>query len=52
MQVLPKDPSGLRRFVPVTLEGGDPAHVSDYLDMHRDQLWAEALELYREGAPA
>ena len=39
---LPNDPSGNRRFVPITLNAATQA-VEDYLAEHRDQLWAEAI---------
>ena len=39
---LPNDPSGNRRFIPITLKPATQA-VEDYLDEHRDQLWAEAI---------
>ena len=39
---LPNDPSGLRRFVPITLNAATQA-VEGYMDEHRDQLWAEAI---------
>lgn len=48
---LPNDPN-LRRFVPISLLGGDPAGLRAYLEAHREQLWAEALHLYRQGAEA
>ena len=65
--VLPNDPEGLRRFVPVRLldpcpNGGHSekwearskvvAKVRAYLDEHREQLWAEGLDLYRLKVPA
>lgn len=37
------DETGNRRFIPVPVIGGDPI----YLDQNRDQLWAEAMTLYR-----
>ena len=43
------DDSNLRRFVPITLTGGDPSRVIEYLDLNRTQLWAEALAMYRNG---
>ena len=49
---LPNDPSGNRRFVPVRLKGGNAREVRAYLDRHRNQMWAEAVALYREGVPA
>ena len=42
LDVLPNDPAGNRRFVPITLNLATQA-VEDYLAEHRDQLWAEAL---------
>ena len=42
LDALPNDPSGNRRFVPITLKPATQA-VEDYLAEHRDQLWAEAL---------
>lgn len=39
------DPSGNRRYVPVVIEKCD----WDYLDANRDQLWAEAMHLYKTG---
>ena len=47
---LPNDPSGNRRFVPVELRHG--ADVESYMDEHREQLWAEAMVMYREGQNA
>lgn len=44
---LPNDPSGNRRFVPVVLPQG--CHVEAWMQKHRDQLWAEALAMYRDG---
>ena len=46
------DDDNVRRFVPVTLEDGDPAMLRTYIDDHREQLWAEALALYRSGESA
>ena len=45
---LPNDPSGNRRFVPINLNAATQA-VEDYLDEHRDQLWAEALVRHSAG---
>ena len=42
---LPNDPSGNRRFVPVTLTHGSA--VEAYMDATREQLWAEAMIAYR-----
>ena len=47
---LPNDPAGLRRFVPLQLEG-DRAKcaVEPYIEKRRTQLWAEGHQRYREG---
>ena len=52
--VLPNDPTGLRRFVPVEVfaKPAGPAGVCEYLDANRDQLWAEAVQMYRDGVEA
>ena len=49
-QCLPSDPSGHSRFVPVTCTHG--CNVEALLDAEREQLWAEALWLYRQGERA
>lgn len=50
---LPNDPTGNRRFVAIHVkEGGDVGRLRSYLDEHRDQLWAEAVHLYRTGTVA
>ena len=46
--VLPNDPSGNRRFVPVLLNPATRA-VEDYMAFHRDMLWAEALARHADG---
>ena len=43
------DDHNLRRFVPITLNGGNPATVMAYWEQCRDQLWAEGLYLYERG---
>ena len=55
---LPADLTGNRRFVPVVV-GPAGSRVEDWFDttlesgdIMRDQLWAEALHLYREGTRA
>ena len=48
---LPDDPN-LRRFVPITLEGGDVGQTIEYMDACRGQLWAEALAMYESGESA
>ena len=48
---LPND-NNLRRFVPVLLEGGDPAAACAWMDEHREQCWAEAIDQYRRGVQA
>jgi predicted P-loop ATPase len=42
-----RDPTGARRFWPVTVGSLD----TDAIALDRDQLWAEALELYRANTP-
>ena len=49
---LPNDPTGNRRFVPITVTAGGVPHIRAWLDEHRGQLWAEALSRYRAGVPA
>ena len=46
------DDDNVRRFVPVTLEDGDPAMLRTFIDDCREQLWAEALALYHRGESA
>jgi predicted P-loop ATPase len=41
------DPTGGRRFLPVSCRKAD----LEWIREHRDQLWAEALVLWREGFP-
>ena len=48
---LPPD-HNLRRFVPISLTGGDVGNLIDFLDRWRGQLWAEALHLYEDGQDA
>lgn len=47
---IPSDPTGYRRFVPVEVPRGRMSAIVEYLDMHRDQLWAETLHSYHLGA--
>ena len=53
--VLPDDPSGVRRYVAISVDTPgatreeQAAHVRDYLDEKREQLWAEALHGYHAG---
>ena len=51
---LPNDLTGNRRFVPVRVGGGanSALNIRSYLGEHRDQLWAEALHLYKAGTRA
>lgn len=46
-QCLPNDPTGLRRFLPVTFKHG--CDVEGTLDPLRDKLWAEAVWWYAHG---
>ena len=39
---LPNDPSGNRRFVPVSVTAGDPRKIRSFVNEYRKQLWAEA----------
>ena len=52
IEPLPNDPSGNRRFVPIVLAKGNPKTIRTYMEKHREQLWAEALNLYRQGYEA
>ena len=47
---LPNDKAGNRRFVPVDLPGR--GHVEPFMAAFRVQLWAEALNRYRDGVRA
>ena len=47
---LPNDPSGLRRFVPIVLNKG--CDVETWMAKERENLWAEALAMYRAGRRA
>lgn len=47
---LPNDPSGNRRFVPVVVNTG--CNVEQAMAEVREQLWAEALAMYRAGRRA
>lgn len=48
---LPPD-HNLRRFVPVSLIGGDVGRLLAFMEANRGQLWAEALRLYERGQDA
>ena len=48
---LPND-RNLRRWAPIYLTGGNPTKLRKYIDQNRDQLWAEALAMYRSGKEA
>lgn len=48
---LPNDSSGNRRFIPVDLPTSTQA-IEPYMETHRIQLWAEALNRYRDGMRA
>lgn len=49
-QCLPNDPSGNRRFVPVEVKEG--SNIEKYMEENRNQLWAEAIHLFKEGERA
>ena len=47
---LPNDPAGLRRFVPLQLDGNRArCAVEPYIEDRRIQLWAEGLHRYHKG---
>ena len=46
--MLPNDPTGLRRFVPIKFNRAKKA-VEPYIEEQREQLWAEALIRYHQG---
>ena len=48
---LPPD-HNLRRFVPITLHGGDVGRLLAFMEANRGQLWAEALRLFELGQDA
>lgn len=51
-QVLPNDPQGNRRFVPIYIEGGSRARLKKWFDENREQLWLQAVkELNKGGQP-
>ena len=50
VECLPNDPSGNSRYVPIQCSRGTP--VEPFMDKWRNQLWAEALALYRLGERA
>lgn len=44
-----EDPTGNRRFLPITCEGASSAALfADGIEEYFDQVWAEALALYKE----
>ena len=47
--VLPNDDTKNRRFVSIRVEPDGPAGIRAWLDVHRDQLWAEAMSMYGRG---
>ena len=49
-ECLPADPSGNSRYVPIQCGAG--SHVEPWLNVRREQLWAEGLALYRKGERA
>ena len=49
-QILPNDPTGLRRFLPVRIRGRGPHPIVSRMGELRDQLWAEAKHrVYENG---
>lgn len=50
VRALPNDPTGNRRFIPVLFgEGPGSTEVRKRVEVVREQVWAEALTVYREG---
>ena len=48
-QPLPNDPSGNRRFVPIKVKRKMSYNqMVEYFDEHRNQIWAEALYLWKQ----
>ena len=47
LECLPNDSAGNRRFVPVECKEG--SHVERFMTANREQLWAEAVVIYRGG---
>lgn len=46
------DPTGSRRFLPLDIDQqARTKNVFEHLDQERDQLWAEAVELWQAGEP-
>ena len=50
MNCLPNDPTGNRRFVPILCSQGNP--IEELMAPIRNQLWAEALDMYNAGERA
>lgn len=48
---LPQD-NNPRRFVPIRVGDGKAVKVYRFMEKHRNQLWAEAMEMYAKGTPA
>ena len=45
--IFPDDPAARRRFLPLSLLGGDPARIPQVLDPVRDQLYGQAIREVR-----
>jgi len=43
------DPTGERRWLPITVGLGGSFLDTEYVKLHREQLWAEAREMFLEG---
>ena len=48
---LPNDPTGNRRWVPVEINGGQYEKIKGWWEQNRDQVWAEAVHLYKQKHP-
>ena len=46
------DPTGDRRFIPIKIGEQEPTKHFRKVDLEADQIWAEALSWYQEGAEA